>query len=86
MGGGIHLLVDMHDPAIKADEERPPRRKRLIFVHDAIGHGHGLGRITQERIVDAQGLRKRLVGLRCVDTDGKVRDVEAPDFLATLTE
>ena len=86
MRRGIHLFVDVHDPAIKANEEGPPRRKRLIFVHDAIGHGDGLGRITQERIVDAQGLRKRLVGLRCVDADGKVRDVETPDFLATLTE
>ena len=86
MRGGIHLLVDVHDPAIKPDEERPPRRKRLIFVHDAIGDGNGLGRITQEWIVDAEGLRKRLVGLRCVDADRKVRDVEAPDFLATLTE
>jgi hypothetical protein len=83
---GIYLLVDVHDPAIKADEERPPRRKRLIFVHDTIGHRNGLGRITQQRIVDAEGLRKRLVGLRRVDADGKVRDVEAPDFLATLTE
>jgi hypothetical protein len=58
----------------------------LIFVHDAIGRGHGLGRITQQRIVNAQRLRKRLVGFRCVDADGKVCDVEAPDFLATLTE
>ena len=82
----IDLFVDVHDPAVEADVERPPRRKRLIFVDDAIGRGHGLGRIAQQRIVDAEGLRKRLVGFRCVDADGKVRDVEAPDFLATLTE
>ena len=86
MRRGIHLLVDVHDPTIKADEERPPRRKRLVFVHDAVGRRHRLGRIAQQRIVDAEGLRKRLVGLRRVDADGKVRDVEAPDFLATLTE
>ena len=86
MRGWIHLLVDVHDPAIEADIERPSRRKRLIFVYDAVGRGHALGRITQQRIVEAEGLRKRLVGLRCVDADGKVRDVVTPDFLATLTE
>ena len=83
---GIYLLVDVHDSAIKTDEERPPRRKRLILVDDAIGRGHRLGRIAQERIVDAKGLRERLVGFRGVDADRKVRDVEAPDFFATLTE
>ena len=86
MRRGVHLLVDMHDAAIKTDEERPPRRKWLIFVHDAVGRGHPFGRVTQERIVDAEGLGERLVDLRCVDTDGKVRDVKAPDVLATLTE
>ena len=86
MRRGIDLLVDVHDPAIEADEERPPRGERLIFVHDAIGRGYGLRRITQKRIVDAEGLRKRLVRLGCVNADGKVRDVETPDFLATLTE
>ena len=82
----IDLFVDVHDPAVETNEERPPRRKRLIFVDDAVGHGHGLGRIAQQRIVDSEGLRKRLVRLGGINADGKVRDVEAPDFLATLTE
>ena len=86
MRRGIDLLVDVHDPAVEADEERPARRERLIFVDDAIGLCDGLGRIAQERIIDAERLRKRLVGFRCVDADGEVRDVEAPDVLATLTE
>jgi hypothetical protein len=76
----------VHDPAIEADEERPSRRERLIVVHDAISPGHGLGRITQQGIVETKGLRKRLVRLCRVDANGKMRDVEASDFLATLTE
>lgn len=86
MRRGIHLFVDVHDPAIKADEKRPPRRKWLIFVYDAIGQRHGLSRITQQRIVDTEGLCKRFVCLWRVDANRKVRNVETADVLATLTE
>ena len=83
---GIYLLVDVHDPAIKADEERPPRRKRLIFVHDAIGFGDLLRGIAQQREVDAQRLGKRLVHVRRVDANREIGDIECPDVIATLTE
>lgn len=86
MRRGIHLLVNVHYSAIKANEERPPRRKRLILVNNAIRQCHGLSWITQQRVVDAERLRKRLIRLWCIDADRKVRDVEAPDVLATLTE
>lgn len=82
----IDPLVDVHDAAVEADEERPPRGKRLIFVDNAVGLRHGFGGIAQQRIVDAQRLRKRLVRFRRIDAGGKMRDIEPPDFLATLTE
>ena len=84
--GGIDLLVDVQDAAVKADEKRPARGERLVFIDDAIGGGDGLRRIAQERIVEAERLRKRLVGLRGIDAGGKVGDVEPPDLFATLTE
>ena len=86
MRGWIYLLVDVQDPSVEADVEGPPRREGLIVVDDAVGPRDGFGRVAQERIVNAQRLRKRLVGFGSVDTDRKVRDVEAPDLIATLTE
>lgn len=82
----IHLLVNVKDAAVKADEERPPRRERLVFIHDAVGGGYGFRGIAQQRVIEPEVLRKRLVGFGRVDADGKQRDVEAPDLFATLTE
>jgi len=86
MCGWIYLLVDVQNPAVKADVEGPPRREGLIFVDNAVGSRDAFRRVAQQRIVDAQRLRERLVGFGSVDTDRKVRDVEAPDLIATLTE
>ena len=86
MRGRIHLLVDVQNAAVQADVERPPRREGLIVVYNAIGARDGLGRIAQQRIVDAKRLRECLVGFRRIDADRKMRDVESPDFIATLTE
>ena len=82
----VHLFVDVHDASVKAYEKRPARGERLILIYDAVRGRDRLGRIAQQRIVDAQRLRESLVGLRRVDADGKMRDVEAPDLFATLTE
>ena len=60
--------------ALATDIKKPDAFRRVKFVR------------RKRKVIDAQRLRKRLVGFRCVDADGKVRDVEAPDFLATLTE
>jgi hypothetical protein len=82
----IHLLVDVENSTIEADEKRPARGERLVFIHDAVGGGNGFGRIAQQRVIESEFLRKRLVRFRRVDTDRKQRDVEAPDLFATLTE
>ena len=86
MGGRVHLLVDVQDAAVEADVEGPSRGEGLIVVDDPVGSRHGFGRVAQQRIVDAKRLGKGLVGLRRINTDRKVRDVEAPDLIATLTE
>src|SRR5688572_11714335 len=86
MRGWIDLLVDVQDAAVKADVERPPRRKGLIVVDNAVRSRDGFGRIAQQRIVDAKRLRKGLVGVWRIHANRKVRDVEPPDFIATLTE
>ena len=86
MRGGIDLLVDVQDAAVETDEKRPARGKRLILVNHAIRGRHGFSRIGEKRIVEAQRLREGLVGLRRINADRKVRDVESPDFFATRTE
>jgi hypothetical protein len=86
MCGRVHLLVDVQDAAVEADVEGPSRREGLIVVDDPVGSRDGFGRVAQQRIVDAKRLRKGLVGLRRINTDRKVCDVEAPDLIATLTE
>jgi hypothetical protein len=53
MRGGTHLLVDVENPAVETDVERPPRRERLILVDNAIRRGDLPRGIAQERIVDA---------------------------------
>ena len=82
----IDPLVDVQDPSVEANEEGPARGERLVFVDHAVRRGHGLGRIAQQRVVDAERLRERLVDVGGVDADREMRDVETPDLLATLTE
>ena len=82
----IDLFVDVQDAAVETDEERPPRRERLIFVDDAVRRRHGFGGIRQQRIVEAERLRERFVGRGRIDARRKVGDVEPPDLFATRTE
>ena len=82
----IHLLIDVENATVRSDVERPPRRERLVFVDDAIGLRYGFRRVAQQRVVDAERLCKLPVGVGCVDADGKIRDVELPNRVATLTE
>jgi len=81
-----HQSVNVENPAIHADVERPSRRKRLVGVNHAVGQRDVFIRITQERIVDAQRLRESLVRVGVVNADGEVGDVERPYLIATLTE
>ena len=86
MRRGIHLFVDVQDAAVEADEKRPARRVRLILVDHAVRRRHRLGWIGQQRIVERERLRERLVGLRRIDADREVRDVEPPNLFATRPE
>jgi hypothetical protein len=58
----------------------------LIGVDDAVRRCDGLRRIAEERIVHAERLREGPVGLRRIDADGKVGDVELANLVPTLTE
>ena len=82
----VDLLVDVQNAAVEADVKRPPRREGLIVVHNSVGAGDCFCRVAQQRVVDTERLRERLVGFRGIDADRKMRDVEAPDLIATLTE
>ena len=76
----------MQNAAVEPNVERPPRGERLIVIDDAVGASDGFRRVAQQRIVHTQRLREGLVGFRGIDADRKMRDVEAPDLIATLTE
>lgn len=82
----IDLFVDVQDAPVQADEERPTGGKRLVLIDDPVRRGDGLGRITQKRVVNAERLCELFVRLLGIDTYREMRDVEAPDFFATLTE
>ena len=86
VNGRTHLLVDVQDPAVRADVERPPGCKRLIFVDNAVRRGNGSRGIAQQRIIGAERLCKRFVGLRGIDARRKIGDVELSNRVATLTE
>ena len=80
------MLVDVSDPAVPPDVERPARRERLIGIDHAVGSRHGPRWIAQKRVVDTERLRECLIRLSSVDTDRKVRNVKTPDLIPTLTE
>jgi hypothetical protein len=86
MRGRTDLLVDVQDSSVRADVKRPARGERLIFVDDAVRGCNLFGGIAQQRIVDTQRLRERLIGFRCIDADREMRDVEFSDRIAALTE
>jgi hypothetical protein len=86
VGRRAHQLVNVENPAVGANIERPSGRERLVRIDHAVGQGDVFIRITQERIVDTKRLRESLVCISVVNADSKVRDVEGPDFIATLTE
>ena len=80
------LLVDVQNASVETDKKRPARREGLIVVNHAVRGGDRTGRIAQQGVVDAERPRERLVGFGRVDADRKMRDVEAPNLIATLTE
>ena len=86
LGRWTDQAVDVENAAIHADVERPTRRKGLVPVHHAVRGRHSLIGIAQQGVVDVQRLGERLVRRFVVDTHAKVRDVEGPYVIATLTE
>lgn len=80
------MLVDVRDPAVGANVERPPGRERLIRVDHPVGACDRPRRITEERIVHAEGLREGPIRFGSIYTDGEVCDFERADVIATLTE
>ena len=80
------LLVDVQNASVETDKKRPARREGLIVVNHAVRGGDRTGRIAQQGLVDAERPRERLVGFGRVDADRKMRDAEAPNLIATLTE
>jgi len=86
MRGWAHLFVDVENPTVRADIERPSRGERLVLIDDSVRRRHFLRRIAQQGIVGAQRLREGLVRLGRVDADREVRDVEGADGIAALTE
>ena len=86
MSRRVYLLVDIQDAAVETDEERPPRRERLIFADNAVRRRDRLRWIAEQWIVEAKRLRERLVRRGGIDAGGKIGDIEPADCFATLTE
>jgi hypothetical protein len=86
MGGRADVLVDVRNPPVSADEERPPGRERLIGVYDTIGSRDRSRGIAQKRVINAERLRERQIGLGRIDANREIRDVEGPNLVPTLTE
>jgi hypothetical protein len=86
VSGGPDMLVDVRNPAVGANVERPPGRERLIRVDHSVGVRDRLRRIAQERIVHTKRLCEGPIGLWSIDADGEVRGVERSNLIPTLTE
>ena len=54
VSGGPDMLVDVRNPAVGANIERPPGRERLIRIDHPVGARDRLRRIAEERIVHAE--------------------------------
>lgn len=76
----------MQDSAVRADVVCVPEGKTTRIGHDAVCPGDLLSRVAKDRIVEFQGLSKRLVLVRCVATGCKVGNLEFPQGIAALTE
>jgi len=63
-----------------------PRGEGAKDLQDAIRPGNIFARITQDRIVELQGLGEFPVSLGIVDAGGEQGDIETTDLIAALTE
>ena len=84
---GADLVVNVQDPAVGPDVERPARREGMLGIDHAVGGCDLLFRIGEDGIVGFDVLGELLVRLGIVDAGGEIDDVgEGPDVVAALTE
>lgn len=83
---GGYVLVDEEDLAIRANVMRVTKRNTSIFVHNAVGRGHFLSRIAENRVIEVQRLGEPLVLFGGIAACGEVNDVELTKGVAALTE
>ena len=84
---GADLVVNVQDPAVGPDVERPARREGMLGIDHAVGGCDLLFGIGEDGIVGFDVLGELLVRLGIVDAGGEIDDVgEGPDVVAALTE
>jgi hypothetical protein len=82
---GAHVFVNLENPAVGADIKRPPRRKPDRSKHP-VRPRRRLGRIAQNRKLEAERPRELRVLVRRVDACREIRDVESPERVAARPE
>ena len=86
MGTRFHLLVDLQDFSIFANEDRPPEREFSFRGDHAVCTRDFTPRVAENRIIEFQLLGESSVDLGCVAARGEVGNVELANRFAVLTE
>ena len=81
----LHRFVDVENPAVGADVERPARCEAQS-AQNTVGGRNLFRRIREDRVVGLDVLGELPVLFRVIDAGREVSDVELPDGLAALTE
>ena len=81
----LHGFVDVQDLAVRTDVERPSVGEAHAAQHPVCFRDL-FRRVGEDRIVRVDVLGEFLVGLRVVDADREVGDVELPNRGAALPE
>jgi hypothetical protein len=85
MRGGGNVPIDRKNPAVPADEERPPLCETRRAEHP-VRPRRRLPRIAQDRKIQSERCRESGVGVRIIDAGCKVLDVETPQRVAARPE
>ena len=81
----LDVLIDVHDRSIRPNVERPARC-HPDYAKYAVRFGCFLRLIGKDGVVGADVLGKLLIGLRVVDANCEVGDIECTNRSAALTE
>jgi hypothetical protein len=81
----LHRFIDMENPAVGADVERPARCEAEA-AQNTVGGRNLFRRIREDRVVGLDVLGELPVFFCAIDAGREVSDVELPDGLAALTE